>query len=173
MQLKMLRFIAPVLPLFLFFSSSVGIAQVAGEHIATSTAHPVAAIQDTETPAQHDARMASWREARFGMFIHWGLYSELAGTWNGKQIPGIGEWIMNNASIPVADYKALANHFNPTAFNAHDIVALAKSAGMKYIVITAKHHDGFAMFDSKVNSFNIVKATPFHRDPIRDRKSVV
>ena len=76
--------------------------------------HPVPAIQDTETPAQRDARMQWWREARFGMFIHWGLYSIPAGTWDGKQIPGIGEWIMNNASIPVADYKALAPQFNPT-----------------------------------------------------------
>ncbi len=113
-------------------------AQVEGEHIGVSSAHPVAAIQDTETPAQRDERMAWWRDARFGMFIHWGLYSIPAGTWNGKQIPGIGEWIMNNASIPVKDYKALASQFNPTSFNAHDIVALAKSAGMKYIVITAK-----------------------------------
>ena len=109
-----------------------------------------------------------WREARFGMFIHWGLYSIPAGTWNGKQIPGIGEWIMNNASIPVADYKALAGQFNPTGFSAHDIVALAKSAGMKYIVITAKHHDGFAMFDSKADPFNIVAATPYKRDPLKE-----
>ena len=102
------------------------------------------------------------------MFIHWGLYSIPAGTWDGKQIPGIGEWIMNNASIPVADYKALAPKFNPTGFSAHDIVALAKSAGMKYIVITSKHHDGFAMFDSKVDPFNIVAATPFKRDPLKE-----
>ena len=130
--------------------------------------HPVPAIQDTETPAQRDARMQWWREARFGMFIHWGLYSIPAGTWDGKQIPGIGEWIMNNASIPVAQYKALASQFNPTGFSAQDIVALAKSAGMKYIVITSKHHDGFAMFKSEANSFNIVDATPFKRDPIRE-----
>jgi alpha-L-fucosidase len=91
-----------------------------------------------------------------------------AGTWDGKQIPSLGEWIMNNASIPVADYKALAAQFNPTGFSARDIVALAKSAGMKYIVITAKHHDGFAMFDSKANPFNIVAATPFHRDPLKE-----
>ncbi len=143
-------------------------AQVEGEHIDVSPAHPVAAIQDTETPAQRDARMAWWRDARFGMFIHWGLYSIPAGTWKGKQIPSIGEWIMNRGSIPVADYKALASQFNPTGFNAHDIVALAKSAGMKYIVITTKHHDGFAMFDSKADPFNIVAATPFHRDPIRE-----
>jgi alpha-L-fucosidase len=144
------------------------LAQIEGDHISTSTLHPVPAVQDTETPQQHNARMAWWREARFGMFIHWGLYSIPAGDWNGKQIPDIGEWIMNNASIPVADYRALASEFNPTAFSAHDIVALARSAGMKYIVITAKHHDGFAMFDSKVDSFNIVSATPFHRDPIRE-----
>jgi alpha-L-fucosidase len=144
------------------------LAQVEGEHIAVSASHPVAAIQDTETAAQRDARMAWWREARFGMFIHWGLYSIPAGTWNGKQVPSIGEWIMNHGTIPVADYKALAKQFNPTAFSAHDIVALAKSAGMKYIVITAKHHDGFAMFDSKADPFNIVQATPFHRDPIRE-----
>ncbi|HEX9198646.1 MAG TPA: alpha-L-fucosidase [Acidobacteriaceae bacterium] len=136
--------------------------------IPASDSHPVAAIQDTETAAQRDARMAWWREARFGMFIHWGLYSIPAGTWDGKDISGIGEWIMNNASIPVADYKALAPKFNPTGFSAHDIVALAKSAGMKYIVITSKHHDGFAMFDSKASDFNIVAATPFKRDPLKE-----
>jgi alpha-L-fucosidase len=136
--------------------------------LPVSNSHPVPSIQDTETAAQRDARMAWWREARFGMFIHWGLYSIPAGTWDGKPIPSIGEWIMNNASIPVADYKALAGQFNPTGFSAHDIVALAKSAGMKYIVITSKHHDGFAMFDSKADPFNIVAATPFHRDPLRE-----
>jgi alpha-L-fucosidase len=132
------------------------------------THHPIAAVQDTETHAQRDARMRWWREARFGMFIHWGLYSIPAGTWHGEQVPGLGEWIMNNGSIPVADYKALAKQFNPAGFNAHDIVALAKAAGMKYIVVTAKHHDGFAMFDSKADSFNIVAATPFKRDPLRE-----
>jgi alpha-L-fucosidase len=134
----------------------------------TPTNHPVPAIQDTETPAQRDARTAWWREARFGMFIHWGLYSIPAGEWNGKRTDHIGEWIMNDLSIPVADYKGFAKQFNPTGFSAHDIVALAKSAGMKYIVITAKHHDGFAMFDSKVDPFNIVAATPFKRDPLKE-----
>jgi alpha-L-fucosidase len=154
--------------LLLFSIALPSRAQVEGEHIKVDAQHPVAAIQDTEKSAQRDGRMAWWREARFGMFIHWGLYSIPAGTWNEKHIPGIGEWIMNNASIPVADYKSLASKFNPTAFSAHDIVALAKSAGMKYIVITSKHHDGFAMFDSKADPFNIVAATPFHRDPIRE-----
>jgi alpha-L-fucosidase len=144
-------------------------AQLEGSRPDTTPVnHPVKAIQDTETPAQRDARMAWWRDARFGMFIHWGLYSVPAGTWHGKQTTHIGEWIMNDLSIPVADYKGFAKDFNPTGFSAHDIVALAKSAGMKYIVITAKHHDGFAMFDSKVDPFNIVQATPFHRDPLRE-----
>jgi alpha-L-fucosidase len=152
----------------LFIGTHHAVSQVEGEKIAVSSAHPVAAIQDTETTVQRDARMAWWRDARFGMFIHWGLYSIPAGTWKDKQYSFIGEWIMNSASIPVADYKALAPQFNPTDFNAHAIVSLAKSAGMKYIVITAKHHDGFAMFDSKADPFNIVQATPFHRDPIRE-----
>jgi len=155
--------------LLLFAASALPcLAQVEGEHYETIAKHRVASIQETETAAHRDLRMKWWREARFGMFIHWGLYSIPAGTWDGKQIPGIGEWIMNNASIPVDDYKTLASQFNPTAFGAHDIVALAKSAGMKYIVITSKHHDGFAMFDSKADRFNIVAATPFHRDPIRE-----
>jgi alpha-L-fucosidase len=165
--LNLRRFLIPA-AVVLFALPHIAWSQLEGDSIATSSAHPVAAIQDTETPAQRDARMAWWRDARFGMFIHWGLYSIPAGTWNGKQIPSIGEWIMNTASIPVADYKALAPQFNPTDFNAHTIVSLAKSAGMKYIVITAKHHDGFAMFDSKADPFNIVAATPFHRDPIRE-----
>ncbi len=153
----------------LILGCSTSRAQLEGSKLdATPEKHPVPAIQDKETMAQRDARMAWWREARFGMFIHWGLYSIPAGTWNGKQIPHIGEWIMNDASIPVADYKALASNFNPTGYRAHDIVALAKAAGMKYIIITAKHHDGFAMFDSKVDPFNIVAATPFKRDPLRE-----
>ena len=153
----------------LLATTAASFAQLQGSKPDTTpTVHPVPAIQDTETSAQRDARMQWWREARFGMFIHWGLYSMPAGTWNGKQVPGIGEWIMNRGSIPVADYKALAPQFNPTGFSAHDIVALAKSAGMKYIVITAKHHDGFAMFDSKADPFNIVAATPFHRDPLKE-----
>ncbi len=153
----------------LSMGSGVAHAQLEGDSFDSKPAkHPVPSVQDTETAAQKDARMAWWREARFGMFIHWGLYSIPAGTWDGKQIPSIGEWIMNNASIPVADYKALAPKFNPVGFSAHDIVALAKQAGMKYIVITAKHHDGFAMFDSKADPFNIVAATPFKRDPLKE-----
>jgi alpha-L-fucosidase len=166
--LRTYRFVVTASAFLLAMYAPTVCAQLEGNHIDSSKNHPVAAIQDTETQAQRNARMLWWREARFGMFIHWGLYSIPAGTWNGKQSPGAGEWLMNDASISVADYKALASQFNPTAFSAHDIVTLAKDAGMKYIVITAKHHDGFAMFDSKADPFNIVADTPFGRDPLRE-----
>jgi alpha-L-fucosidase len=121
-----------------------------------------------ETPAQRDARMAWWRAARFGMFIHWGVYSVPAGTYNGKRIDGIGEWIMNSGKIPVAEYRAYAKEFNPVKFNADEWVRTARDAGMKYMIITSKHHDGFAMFDSKASDWNIVKASPFGRDPLKE-----
>ena len=135
---------------------------------AAPAAHPVVPIQDSETNAQRNARMAWWREARFGMFIHWGLYTVPSGAWQGKTFPNGGEWIMHTAKVPVSEYKALTSQFNPTLFNADEWVGLAKKAGMKYIVITAKHHDGFAMFNSKASSFDIVDATPFKRDILKE-----
>lgn len=119
-----------------------------------------------ETKAQRDARMKWWREARFGMFIHWGLYSVPAGFYDGKPIGGIGEWIMRTANIPVARYAEYANQFDPEKFNATEWVSYAKAAGMKYIVMTAKHHEGFAMYPTKVDDFNINAKTNFKRDPI-------
>jgi alpha-L-fucosidase len=127
---------------------------------------PVATMPP-ESKDAHDARMRWWREARFGLFIHWGIYSVTAGVYHDREIPKLGEWIMWNARIPVDDYAKFAAAFNPVKFNADDWVALAKNAGMKYIVITAKHHDGFAMFHS-ADPFNIVDATPFHRDPLKE-----
>jgi alpha-L-fucosidase len=121
-----------------------------------------------ETPAQRDARMKWWREARFGMFIHWGVYSVPAGTYDGKRIGGIGEWIMCTGKIPMARYQEYAKQFDPEKFNAEAWVRTAKAAGMKYIVITSKHHDGFAMFDSKASDWNIVSRTPFKRDPLKE-----
>ena len=108
-----------------------------------------------------------FKEAKFGMFIHWGLYAKLAGTWKGKNYYGSGEWIMNQAKIRVAEYEKVAAEFNPVDFNAAEWAQLAKDAGIKYMVITAKHHEGFAMYDSKVSDFNIVKATPYKKDPMR------
>ncbi|MBN2774941.1 MAG: alpha-L-fucosidase, partial [Prolixibacteraceae bacterium] len=113
-------------------------------------------------------KMEWWREARFGMFIHWGLYAVPAGEWKGERIPGISEWIMLNAKIPVKEYEKLAEEFNPANFNAEEWVKLAKYAGMKYIVITSKHHDGFAMYHSLASKYNIVDATPFKRDPLKE-----
>lgn len=115
-----------------------------------------------------DQKMEWWREARFGMFIHWGLYAQPAGEWKGEHIPGISEWIMARAKIPVNEYEKLAETFNPVKYNADEWVKLAKFAGMKYIVITSKHHDGFAMFDSDASDYNIVDATPFDRDPLKE-----
>ncbi|WP_233842449.1 alpha-L-fucosidase [Dyella sp. 2HG41-7] len=149
-------------------ATSVAAALAHADAPPSPAKHPVAAIQDTETAAQRDARMAWWRDARFGMFIHWGLYSVPAGYWKDKPVPGLGEWIMNDAKIPVADYKKFAAQFDPTQFDAHTWVSLAKAAGMKYIVITSKHHDGFAMFPSKANPFNIHDATPYKHDPLRE-----
>lgn len=113
-------------------------------------------------------KMQWWREAKFGMFIHWGLYAIPAGVWEDKAIPGIGEWIMFTARIPIKEYEKLAEQFNPVRFNAEEWVGIAKQAGMRYLVITAKHHDGFCMFDTKYTDYNIVKATPFKRDPLKE-----
>lgn len=107
-------------------------------------------------------------QIKFGMFIHWGLYAIPAGEWKGKYYRGIGEWIMFRAKIPVNEYEQLAKQFNPVKFNADEWAQLAKDAGMRYMVITAKHHDGFAMFGSKASGYNIVDATPYGKDPMKD-----
>ena len=119
-------------------------------------------------PLSKDERIKWWRDARFGMFVHWGLYAVPAGEWKGKKIPGIGEWIMERADIPVAEYEPLAQQFNPVKFNADEFVGIAKNAGMKYIVITSKHHDGFCLWDSEVTDYDIIDATPFKRDILKE-----
>src|SRR5436190_13622115 len=114
--------------------------------------------QSRYTPAPENLAARQWfQDARLGMFVHWGVYSVLAD----------GEWVMNNKKIPVADYEKLPELFNPAAFDAVEWVGLAKAAGMKYITITSKHHDGFAMFDSKVSDYNIVARTPYKKDPLK------
>jgi alpha-L-fucosidase len=115
-----------------------------------------------------DKKMEWWREARFGMFIHFGVYAQLAGEYNGhQQTRGGAEWIMNRMKIPVAEYKAIAKQFNPVKFDADEWVRMAKNAGMKYLVITAKHHDGFALFDSKASDWDIVDGTPYKKDLLK------
>jgi alpha-L-fucosidase len=122
---------------------------------------------DKEVSGKPNPNQQWFKDAKFGMFIHWGLFAQAGGTWQGKNYYGISEWMMNRGKIPAADYAELAKKFNPTQFNAKEWAQLAKDAGMKYMVITAKHHEGFAMFDSKVSDFNIVKATPYHQDSMK------
>jgi len=126
--------------------------------------------QTANPPATDPARakrLAWFREAKYGLFIHWGLYAIPAGEWKGKRSLGLGEWIMNRSQIPVKEYEQLAARFNPVKFDPDAWVQLAQDAGMKYIVITSKHHDGFAMFASKVSRYNIVEATPYMRDVLK------
>ncbi len=128
-------------------------------------------VIDLDTEAENikeniQAELRSWHDAHFGMFISWGLYSQCEGYWNGKPIDGLGDWILKTGKIPVEEYKGLANNFTAPDFNAEEWVKLAKQAGMKYIIITAKHHDGFALFKSKADNFNVVDATPLKRDVI-------
>lgn len=118
--------------------------------------------------AAQQARLKWFTDARLGMFIHWGLYSVPAGQWPGRESKERAEWIMLQENIPSADYEDLATVFNPVKFDAKAWVAVAQAAGMKYIVVTAKHHDGFAMYNSKVSPYNIVAATPFKRDPLKE-----
>ncbi len=120
-----------------------------------------------ESLKQRNERMAWWREARFGLFIHWGVYSVPAGEYRGRPVDGIGEWIMNNAHIPCAEYRQYAKQFNPVRYDPDAWVRLAKEAGMKYIIITSKHHDGFALFDSKVTDWDVVDATPYGKDLLK------
>ena len=118
-----------------------------------------------EAPEQREVKMEWWNTARFGMFVHWGVYSVTGGEYKGKMPTNSAEWMMNKARIPIADYKVEnVDKFNPTDFDAKMFVRLAKEAGMKYLVITAKHHDGFSMFHSKASPYNVVDATPFKRD---------
>lgn len=122
--------------------------------IANSTSNGQAGYR----PSESNLEARRWfQDARFGLFVHWGVYSVL----------GDGEWVMNNRKIPIADYEKLAPQFNPTEFDPAEWVALAKAAGMKYITITSKHHDGFAMFDSRVSDWDIVDRTPYKKDVLR------
>jgi len=123
---------------------------------------------DPESPAAKAKRLEWFRHDKFGLFIHWGLYAIPAGYWKGERAPGIGEWVMHRMKIPATEYAQLATQFNPVQFDADAWAQLAADAGMKYVVITSKHHDGFALFKSAVSPYNVVDATPFQRDIIKE-----
>ncbi|MFZ4521398.1 MAG: alpha-L-fucosidase [Bacteroidales bacterium] len=135
-------------------------------YLSARTPQPATVIPDPAASVTRQSDpMAWWRDARFGMFIHWGLYAVPAGEWNGKT--GYGEWIRTSAEIPLEVYDQFRPKFNPVQFDADAWVKMAKDAGMKYIVITSKHHDGFCMFDTKQTDFTIMN-TPFKRDPMKE-----
>lgn len=153
---------------FLLLGLIIGSSNLSAQtdNLPTKSAAPVINTFKTEPAEYKDMRMAWWRQAKFGLFIHWGLYAVPAGQWKDKT--SYGEWIRNEAQIPLEEYDLLAKQFNPVRFDAAKWVAVAKAAGMKYIVITSKHHDGFCMFDTKMTDFDIVDATPFKRDPLKE-----
>ena len=122
----------------------------------------------TESVEARDARMKWWREGKFGMFVHWGVYSTTGGLYNGTKLPSSAEWMMCRGKIPIAEYEQYAANFDPTKFDADKFVGLAKQAGMTYLVITAKHHDGFAMFASQAGDWDVVDRSPFGRDIMKE-----
>lgn len=137
--------------------------------LASPATAQLSAEKQQQWTRMHESKRASLEEfndAKFGMFIHWGLYSQLGGEWKGERIPGLTEWIMYHAVIPRAEYLNLAKTFNPTRFDAGAWVKAAKDAGMRYLVVTSKHHDGFAMYRTAIHPEHSIAATPFGRDPI-------
>lgn len=150
--------IALLIPAMSFaMRSSAEVASTPQSSLSAPASSPVSWLPG-EIKEAKDARMAWWTKAKYGMFIHWGLYC----------IPADGEWHMRNKKVPYAEYSKLAQEFNPDRFDADEWMTLAHDAGMNYVVITTKHHDGFAMFQSKASSYNIVDATPFRRDVVKE-----
>src|SRR5215217_8687820 len=141
-----------------------------------SAGHAQAAEKTSEATSSSTAaasadRMAWFRDAKFGMFIHWGIYAVPAGEWEGKTT--YAEWFQLQTKMPNAEYEKFAAQFNPTKFDAKQWAKIAKDAGMKYVVITAKHHDGFSMYDTKLSDYSIVKSTPYKKDPMKELADAV
>src|SRR5256886_14602521 len=147
--------IANAISLFFFFFNDTATTEI--YTLSLHDALPISSAQETYTPTKENLKARGWfQDAKFGLFIHWGVYSVL----------GDGEWVMETRPINRTDYAKLPNFFNPLKFDPAAWVALAKTAGMKYITITSKHHDGFAMFDSKLTDWNVVARTPYGKDVI-------
>ena len=159
------KFFVPLLSVFAFLLLNAPCVSHGQEKATLETAP---ATKTVESKADRDARLAWWREGRFGMFVHWGVYSVVGGKYKGQDLPNSAEWMMARGKIPIAEYEKYAEQFNPVKFDADEFVARAKRAGMKYIVITAKHHDGFAMFGSEATDYNVVDKTPFKRDIMKE-----
>jgi len=169
------KFLSTIILLFIFLP---GVLPANAQQLASvnaSDARDAKAVEDaingwwTASMKSHDQRIGWWRDAQFGCFIHWGVYSTFGGEWNGKPFRGYAEHMMRIQKIPRTEYvEKVVSVFNPVKFDAEQWVQLIKSAGMKYVIITAKHHDGFAMYPSSVTSYNIREATPFKRDPMRE-----
>ena len=163
-ELKMhFKFFLSLLTVFAFLLPNVCSLSHGQEKPDTAAANKTA-----ESKAERDARLAWWREARFGMFVHWGVYSVVGGQYKGQDLPNSAEWMMARGEIPIVEYQKYAEQFNPVKFDADVFVARAKRAGMKYIVITAKNYDGFAMFGSTASDYNVVDKTPFGRDIMKE-----
>ena len=138
--------------------------------ISFSTQFEVSGQETGNFLNKKEERLNWWLDARFGMMIHWGVYSQAGGYWKGKYEKGYSEWLRFR-QIPAREYDSLARAFNPIDFNAEEWVDIAKNAGMKYMVFTAKHHDGFAMYDSRISDYDIVDMTEFGRDPVKELAS--
>jgi len=160
-----------VIVFLLLLSSCGGTTTTQTEQVQDSTAasKTMKDFAKDESKEERNARLKWWKDARFGMFIHWGLYAIPAGVHKDSVLKQdqIGEWIMHSLKIPIPEYEEYAKQFNPTKFDAKEWVRIAKDAGMKYIVITSKHHDGFALWDSKVSNYDIMDFSPYKKDILR------
>jgi len=165
-QIRILRNAVLITGLSLVMAGGIFAQVNADGTIDTGDKYANAKLKSDESPEVIAKRLEWWSDARFGMFIHWGVYAHDGCFWNGQD--GRSEHMMRILEIPITEYQKIAAQFNPVNFNADQWAKIAKNAGMKYMVITSKHHDGFAMFDSPSNDYNIVKQTPWKRDPIKE-----
>jgi len=165
--MKLKNYLYSIVILGLLFGGCAGSGgqQEEAQEEGTTTEEPKNYLNESE--AEKEARMKWWEDARFGLFIHWGLYAVPAGEYNGERTKSIGEWIMHHLNIPIKEYEKFAPQFNPVKYDAEEWVRIAKDAGMKYIVITSKHHDGFALWDSEVTEWDIIDATPYDKDLLK------